>query len=290
MKPTLCKTFQGLIICTLTTVFTYASALAEFTPPPNDGFVTDEASVLSDEEELSLETTLTNYRNETSNEIAIVILKNLAGDTIENAALTIARKWGVGSSKNNGVLVLLSYEERELRIEVGYGLEGAIPDIVAKNIIEELIVPSLREGKYAEGLVAGIDALQKHIGGEYTADRYNNEPFDGGGFQFLIFIAFILFQLALTFLGRTKSWWLGGVLGGGIGILLTIFFQAWLLIPILTVVGLLFDFIASKTHGKTGRSGRFGGGFGSGFGGSSGGGFGGFSGGSFGGGGASGKW
>jgi uncharacterized protein len=237
---------------------------------------------------------LLQYQKQTTNEIAIVILPNLGGYAIEEAALEIGRKWGVGSVKNNGILMLVAYEEREVRIEVGYGLEGAVPDLVAKGIIDTDIVPFFREGQYAKGIEAAIDSLKKHIGNEYTADRYakpeTDSPFLGTG---LIF-AFVLFQWLLVILGRTKSWWLGGVFGAVAGIILVVLFSWWISIPVLVILGLFLDFVVSRNYKKRGPTKWWAGGGwgpgGGGFGGGSGGGFGGFGGGSFGGGGASGRW
>ncbi len=267
---------------------------AEFAVPPNDGFFTDMADIVSSDDEQEIEKTLQDYKNATTNEIAVVILKSLDGYPIEQAALEIGRRWGVGSVKNNGLLMLIAYDDREVRIEVGYGLEGAVPDIVAKGIIDMDITPRFREGDYAGGITGAIDSLQKHIGKEYTVDRYVSS--EEGPFRvFGIFFAFILIQWLIAILGRTKSWWLGGVIGGIGGAVLAVFFGWWLSIPILVPLGLLLDFIVSRNYRARGQTSWWaGGGWGPGgggrFGGGSGGGFGGFGGGSFGGGGASGRW
>ncbi len=263
-----------------------------FTVPPNDGFVTDTANILSLADRQKLADRITDYQKTTSNEIAIVIVQSLEGTTIEEAALTIARKWGVGSTKNNGILILVSYADRSVRIEVGYGLEGAVPDIVAKGIIEEDISPRFRNADYYGGLSQAIDSLQKHIGGEYTQDRYMSHAQENSPWSFIFFFGFVVFQWLLAILGRTKSWWLGGVFGAIGGIMLVAFFGWWYSIPILILLGLLLDFIVSKVYAKRGATPWWaGGGWGPGGGGfSSGGGFGGFGGGSFGGGGASGRW
>ena len=283
--------------------WTLALALAMVAPsahafdiPPNDGLVTvsldSGTSVLTREQRDAIAAELEAYDRETSNQIAIVIVQSLQGEPIEDVGLQIARKWGVGSSKNNGILILFSYDDRQVRMDVGYGLEGAVPDIVAGGIINEDMIPLFRDGDYAGGFRAGIDALKKHIGGEYTADRYSQTSSDGVS-PYLIFIVFILFQWLLAVLGRTKSWWLGGVLGGIGGIVLVILFGWWLTIPILIVLGALLDFIVSANYHSRGRTSWWaGGGWGPGGGrfGGGGGGFGGFGGGGFGGGGASGRW
>ena len=274
-------------------------AFAAFTVPPNDGFVTISGftdavrSPISPAQESAIEQVLTDYRAKTSNEIAVVFLKNLEGQSIEDAGLSIGRKWGIGAKeKNNGILILIAYEEQQMRIDVGYGLEGAVPDIVAKGIIDTDIVPFFRTGDYAGGMLAAIDALKKHIGGEYASDRYDSQAEGAPPSAFLIFVLFILFQWGLAVMGRTKSWWLGGVFGGVAGIILTVAFGWWITIPILIPIGLVLDWIVSRNFTKRGKTQWWaGGGWGPGGGfGGGGGGFGGFSGGGFGGGGASGRW
>ncbi|MDD5026596.1 MAG: TPM domain-containing protein [Candidatus Peribacteraceae bacterium] len=282
----------------LMAVCVFVGAVCAFDVPPNDGFVTDTAGMLTTDQKLALDTMLGDYQMKTSNEIAVITVASLGGEEISDVAVQIGRAWGVGGElKDNGILLLVSRDDRQLFIATGYGLEGAVPDIVAKGVIEEDIVPQFKEGAYFEGIQAGIGSLQKHIAGEYTADRYTKSSTSGVGFVgFIFFAGVILLQILLSFLGRTKSWWLGGVLGAVAGIVLTVLFAWWLSIPLLTVIGLLVDYIASKNPGKIGKGGRggwggwSGGGWGSGGGGSSGGGFGGFGGGSFGGGGAGGKW
>lgn len=262
---------------------------AGFVVPPNDGFVTDTAQLLQSGEEESLEGILSEYQRQTSNEIAVVTVPTLRGEPIADAAISIGRKWGIGTEqKNNGILLLVSYEDRSMFIAVGYGLEGALPDIVAKGIIEQDIGPKFREGKYGEGILAGVDALQKHIAGEYTSERYAADPAMDGFVPWLIFFAFIVFNFFAAAFARTSSWWLGGIVGGVLGILYTLLVGWWFSIPILVAIGLIFDYLVSK-HG-IGRGGRFGGFGGGRTGGGGSGGGGGFGGGSFGGGGAGGKW
>jgi uncharacterized protein len=290
------RTAIGWVLALCALVSVHQSAYA-FDVPPNDGLVTvalsEGTDVISREQRNVLEEELVAYAAQTSNQIAIVIVQSLQGEAIEEVALQIARKWGVGSVKNNGILILFSYDDREVRIEVGYGLEGAVPDIVVGGIINTDMIPHFREGNYYAGLAAAISSLQKHIGGEYTADRYADKN-ESGFTPYIFFIGFILFQWLFVILGRTKSWWLGGVLGGIGGVFLVALYGWWLSIPLLTIAGLFFDFIVSKnfhSKGKTkwwagggwGPRGGFGGGRG-------GGGFGGFGGGGFGGGGASGRW
>ncbi len=287
-------------VAIVTTVLGMTGTVLAYDVPSNDGFVTQymsekgAATVLTSEQEASLEGTLSAYEKQTSNEIAIFITDSLHDQPIEDVANTVFRAWGVGKNdKNNGILMVLAAADHKVRIEVGYGLEGAVPDIVAKGVIDTDMTPQFQEGKYFEGLTAGVDALIKHIGGEYTADRYADSGSDT--FPFLLFVAFILFQIFGAWMASTKSWWLGGVLGGVFGLIAALAFNWWLSIPPFILFGLLVDYVLSKNASRFGknRRGRWGGGFGGfggGMGGSGGGGFGGFGGGSSGGGGASGSW
>lgn len=261
-----------------------------FDVPLNDGYVTDVTGTLSDAQKQDIDATIDAYKKETSNEIAILLVNTLGGEDISEVGVKVGRAWGVGDKqKNNGILILVALEDHQVTIQTGYGLEGAVPDIVAKGIIDTDIAPNFREGKYYEGLSAAIDSLKKHIGGEYTADRYEEK---GAGIApFIFFFFFVLIQFFAAIFARTKSWWAGGVVGGVAGIILTAIFGWWVAIPILVVLGLLFDFIVSRMPKTPRRGGRWGGGGGfGGFGGGSSGGGGGFGGGSFGGGGASGGW
>lgn len=282
-----------LSIGTLALFFLSSSAWA-FDTPANDGFVTDEIGLLDPAQEESLEMTLTEYSQQTSNEIAVLVVKSLTGTTITDAGVQVFRdeRWRLGDEqKNNGLLILIAYDQNEIGITTGYGLEGAVPDIVAYGVIQRDIVPRFRDGEYYEGILAGIDALKKHIGGEYTADRYEQSEEDAGAFAWVFFILFVAADWFAALFARTKSWWLGGVFGGVFGIIFTALYSWWISIPALVLIGLLFDYIVSQ-KGYTRSRGPWRGGPG-GFGGSGrsgGSGFGGFGGGSTGGGGAHGRW
>src|SRR5437762_13606376 len=126
------------------------------------------AHVLSSEEAQQLEQQLVAYDDSTSNQIAIVTVKTLDDYPIEEYALKILRDWGVGNKKtNNGIVILAAIDDHKIRIETGYGMEGAIPDIVANQIIEEYIVPNFRQGNYYRGFDQAVDALIKAAAGEY---------------------------------------------------------------------------------------------------------------------------
>lgn len=259
-----------------------------FNVPLNDGYITDEAGILSDTQEQTLEQSLEEYRTNTSNEIAVLIIQSLSGADLTMAAVDTARNWGVGTKeKSNGVLMFIALQDRALTIQVGYGLEGALPDIVVKGIIDEEILPAFRDGDYFEGIEAGVDAIEKHIGGEYTADRYTGTD-TRGSFTFFMVFFLVMLNFLSAWLARSKGFWTGGVVGAVFGVVLWLLYSWIISLPFFIVVGLMFDYWVSHfPNARRRRGGDFWGGGGSGRGS---GGFGGFGGGSFGGGGASGKW
>lgn len=295
------KRVLGIVLGLVIGWGTLVPAFAYVSPGNPTGFVNDYTGTITVEQDQALEAKLTQFKNETTNEIAIAIVPNLDGDVIENYANELFREWGVGGKEhNNGILVLITKDDRTARIEVGYGLEGAVPDLLAKRILDDVILVDFAAGGYYLGLSNGVDALMAATRGEYTAPvRSSDGPTASGLFNTAVFVLFFLVPILASLLGKSKSWWAGGVVGGGFGLLnvLINFFAFTLLANILlgvgaVVVGLIFDYVVSKNYGKGGPGGSTpwffgGGGFG---GGRSSGGFGGFGGGSSGGGGASSSW
>jgi uncharacterized protein len=208
--------------------------------PPK--LVNDFAGILTPEQEHDLEAKLVAYDDTTSNQVAVVTLPTLVdpqnGNVYEDeeVALKILRDWGVGNKqKNNGIVILIvknkDNTERKIRIEVGYGLEGAVPDITANQIIQNDIVPNFREGNYYRGLDAATDDIIKAAQGEYKApDGYRNRGKQKGispsVIFFIILIIWILIQISSRGGGRGGggmlsrrgySGWSGGGGGGGFG-------------------------------------------------------------------------
>lgn len=233
--------------------------------PPK--LVNDFTGTLTPEQEAHLEQKLVAYDDTTSNQIAVVIISSTGDYPVEDVALRILRDWGVGNQKkNNGVVLLVAKDDRKVRIEVGYGLEGAIPDITAGHIIDRQILPNFREGNYYRGIEEGTDAIMQAAAGEYKApegygSRGKRKPVTIG-----LVIMIIIFWIIFGSIGR-------GGRGGG-GMMSRRGYRGWIGPAIWTGLG-----------------GGFSGGGGGGWsGGGGGGGFGGFGGGGGGGGGASGGW
>ena len=222
--------------------------------------VTDVAGVLSPEQKQALENKLVAIDDSSSNQIAVVILPSLDGYPKEEYATKLFRDWGIGNKKtNNGILLLIAINDRQIRIEVGYGLEGAIPDITALNIIDNDIKPAFKAGNYYEGIDQATDNIAKAAVGEYKVAKAKKSKSKGSGGLFMI-ILIIIFVILRS----------GG--GGGSNIGRSGFSDV--------ATGMLLGSLL-------GGGGRGGGGWGDSGGG---GGFGGFGGGSSGGGGAGGSW
>lgn len=261
-------------------------------------FVNDYAGILSPSQIDDLENKISSFEKNTTNEISVVTIPSLDGDTIENIAQDIFTKWGIGKKeKNNGVLLLVSISDRQTRIHTGYGVEGDLTDLGTSYIQSEVIAPAFKAGDYSGGINGAVDKMIESLGGsDIIPENYSNSKnYSNLPWEFIIFIFFTVFQILVAILGRSKSWWHGGVLGGGVALIVWHFFISSLLlaIPMIFVFvgfGLLFDFLVSRAYTQKKSSGHYPWWFGGGGGGSSGGGFGGFGGGFSGGGGSSGRW
>jgi uncharacterized protein len=257
--------------------------------PPLTGRVVDQTATLSAAQRQALDERLRAFEQRKGSQIAVLIVARTAPEAIEQFAIRVAEQWKIGRGKiDDGAILVIAKDERALRIEVGYGLEGALNDATARRIIDEQIVPRLRAGDFDGGIRAGTDAMMRVIDGEpLPAPSAGSVAEDSpmAMLPLLFFAALVVGGVLRTILGRGK----GAVAAGGLlGI------AAWLLSGVL-LLGLLaafLGFVVTLGGGRMGggwRGGRHGpvGGWGGGGGG--GGGFRG-GGGGFGGGGASGRW
>lgn len=273
-------------------------AFAYTSPGKPAGFVNDFAGVLTAQDKQVLEQSITGFEKSTSNEITVVTITNLGGDTIENYAVKLFEEWQIGKAgKDNGVLILVAIADREVRIEVGYGLEGALTDLQSSWIINQVMVPAFRNGDYFAGLSGAVEKVEAAVRGEFVPSESASEGYSGDIFHisWFVLVAFVFFfRIAVILLGRSPSWWMGGVLGAMLAGIVSLFFGSVIFLLLAFVpLGLLFDFLVSRSYGRAqargvlpwwwfiGRGGGHGGG---------GGGFGGFGGGHSGGGGSSGRW
>lgn len=222
-----------LFLILLATTTLYAQ---EHLPSPA-GFVNDFAHVLSSDDRGKLEALFFELDSRTTAEVAVVTIDTTQPRDIESYAVSLFEKWGIGKKgKDNGILLLVALKDRKVRIEVGYGLEGAVPDALAKQIISGIIIPSFKKGEYAKGIVAGSVAVVNLVAKEYnvTLAGFKDLPAASSpqkisplvSLFFLLFFI-MMFGLRWGFLwwailtpgtGRRRGgFWYGSGLGGGSG-------------------------------------------------------------------------
>ena len=268
---------------------------AEVAVPPLTARVTDLTGTLSPSQRDKLEQELRAFEARKGSQIAVLIVSTTQPEAIEQYSLRVAETWKLGRKGiDDGALLLVAKDDRTLRIEVGYGLEGVIPDAVANRIIDEIIVPFFKQGDFYGGIQAGVSRLIRLIDGEPLPPPQARDR-SWSGIADLLPVAFIAVMIGGGFLGSLLGRLIGAAVSGGIvGIVF------WVTIGSLTgalaagVVVFLFTLAIGGSGGRGGRGdfGGWSGGYSSGSGGGWGSGGGGFSGGGggFGGGGASGRW
>ena len=246
-----------LLFCLVATLV-QAQDFPEKPNPPR--LVNDFAGALNGTEINALEQKLKTYNDTTSSQITIVIVKTTQPRPASDYAFELGRRWGVGQKdKDNGLVLLWATDDRKLYIATGYGLEGAIPDAIAKRIISDVIIPEFKQKMYYRGLNRGIDMIIKYATGEYKAEPASEKGFPSGGFILTLIIIIIVFYIFSKMGGGGGGRRGNRSMGGG-----------------------FFPYTTYTGWGSS--SGNWGGG------GGSGGGFGGFGGGGFGGGGAGGDY
>jgi uncharacterized protein len=143
-------------------------ANAEPSFPKLTGRVVDKAGLLNPRNKKNLSAQLDAHENASSNQIVVAILKDLQGYSIEEFGYQLGRHWKIGQQdKDNGALLLFAIEERKVRIEVGYGLEGQLTDAISANIIHQIILPAFRKGQFDSGIKNGVTAMIEAVGGQY---------------------------------------------------------------------------------------------------------------------------
>jgi uncharacterized protein len=232
--------------------------------------IQDYANFLTKEQNKKLEIKLNKLSRESSTQILFVTVDNLFGYDKNDYATRLGEKWKVGGKEDNGIVFLVQpkngSQKGEVSIQVGYGLEGVIPDIVAKRIIEHEIIPNFKNGKYYRGVDAAVNVLIDLSLGKFSADKYleRNGGNQSGGWLPLIFVIFFMIMFFILRLKSARRYSIGHN------------------IPFWIAMGMMSSSGRSSSGGFsnfTSGGGSFGGG-----------GFGGFGGGSFGGGGAGGSW
>lgn len=307
-RPISTAALHSLVLLAILSLTQGASVARALDVPPLTGRVMDLADMLQTETETWLNDYLAELERSDSTQVAVLTIPSLAGESLEEYSMRVAQAWGLGRRDfDNGALLLVARDDRAVRIEIGYGLEGALTDLLAGRIVDNDIVPHFIAGDFDGGVVAGVTSIAEAVRGEHQAPSDRSDK-PGGG-SFLGLLAFVLFISSQ--LGRVSRVF-GGLAGGllmagagralfGVGLLGTAFLGFFGFMAGLVLAGIF----RNRFHGPRGprgpgsSGGRRGpplvffpgrfpgrGGFGGGFGG------GGFSGGGggFGGGGASGRW
>ena len=200
-------------------------------PPPPDRRVNDYAGVLSAADRDRLEQKLIAGEAGSRNQIVVAIFRSLQGESLEDYSIRLAQAWRIGQKGlDNGVIFLVFLDDRKTRIEVGYGLEGNLTDAISSSILRDVVAPRFREGRIADGIGAGVDAIERAIAGTYVrppaADRGKRAGEIGArellALAFVLFLIFAIVQSRMqTNAVRRRGWtgssrgWGGPFIGGG---------------------------------------------------------------------------
>ncbi len=266
--------------------------------PPLTGPVVDLTHTLSDAEIARIESRIRQLASERGSQIQVLIVPTTRPEAIEQYSIRVVERWKPGrKSIDDGVLLLIAKDDRRMRIEVGYGLEGAIPDAIAKRIIAEIIAPYFRRGQFGAGVAAGVEQIARLIEGESLPPPTKRGARSGDGLDgflpIIVFFAIFFGPFARALFGRLPGAGLtAAVAGGGFWMLTSTLIGSIMVAVIVFAVVLLFS--GGGRSSFPGNGGGYGGGFGGnwpgGMGGIGGGGGWSGGGGGFGGGGASGGW
>lgn len=267
--------------------------MAALEVPPLTARVNDTAAMFSPQVVSQTEAVLSQFENSDSTQIVVLTVPSLEGDLLEDYSMRVVEAWKIGQKGlDNGALLLITRDDRRLRIEVGYGLEGSLTDLTAGRIIGQVIVPRFKTGDFDAGLVDGVQAMIQAVRGEFTASEaptVKQQGNDPAGLIFLMIFAFSF--IAKVFHGKKSAAALAGAVASPVlGVMMLP--QLGLMLLVLVPIGALGGLFVSSLSASSGGGGGFYMGGGGSFGGSSGGFGGGFGGGGggFGGGGASGGW
>jgi len=263
-------------------------AAAQVPVPPLTGHVTDQTGTLTAEQKATLERTLTAFEARKGSQLAVLMVASTAPEEVEQFALRVAEKWKLGRKKiDDGAILVVAKDDRAVRIEVGYGLEGALTDLTSKRIISEIVLPRFKQQDFSGGITAGVDQIIRVVDGEPLPEPSDAPARSVGSVQQY---APVLFILALAVGGVLRAA-LGKVPGSLVtgGVVAVI---AWFVVGVVSmalgagVIALIVTLLGGGMGGRAlgGLGGYYGGGGRGGGGGFSGGG------GGFGGGGASGRW
>jgi uncharacterized protein len=181
---------KKILLSLFCTIFVYGA----LTFPKLTGRVVDEAGILSSGAKIKIESLLKSAENNSSNQVVVVTLKSLQGNDIADYGYQLGRYWGIGQKKlNNGVLLIVAPNERKVRIEVGYGLEGKLTDAISSVIINSDILPYFRRGDYDSGVINGVKAILSVLKGTYKKNSKTSKKDNFAPLLFFVFVFFVMF-------------------------------------------------------------------------------------------------
>ena len=263
---------------------------AQVPVPPLTGHVIDQTGTLTAEQKATLEQTLTAFESRKGSQLAVLMVATSAPEEIEQFALRVAEQWKLGRKRvDDGAILVVAKDDRAMRIEVGYGLEGALTDLTSKRIVSETLLPRFKSQDFYGGITAGVGQIIRVIDGELLPAPGNKPVGDTGNVQQYVPVLFILALAVGGVLRAALGKVPGSLVTGGV-----VAVMAWFVVGAVSMAlgaGVIALFVTLLSGGIGGRGfgGYYGGGGRGGSGGSGGGGFSG-GGGGFGGGGASGRW
>lgn len=206
-----CEANKFLLACFICSLLIPMLSFGQNIPDQPTGHVNDYANMLSSSEQQRLETKLRNYRDTTTTVIAVATINSLEGRNIQQVGTELFNRWNIWEGdKNNGVLILIAKQEHRMRIDVGYGLEGAIPDVMAGRIIRDVLNPNFKKGNYYAGLDRATSILIDLARGEFQGELTENRRGSGGD-DMASFIVFFLFIVFVIYASSRKG---GGKNGG----------------------------------------------------------------------------
>ncbi|MEI8062185.1 MAG: TPM domain-containing protein [bacterium] len=225
----------------VTSTISVKSVYAYKNPGAPTGFADDFAGVIDQDSEQQLESSLTELEQQTGVEFSVVTVKSLGGDTIENFAHSLFQDWGIGAkASNKGLLLLIAIKDHRARFEVGYGLEGTLTDLLTSKIQQQYMIPQFKAGDYTGGIKDAIGQVVGILKGDVSVDTYQtpevvDQPvyvpvsiwskITSDFFPFFLYLIFpsliFFFQLIVYSMARSKSYWMGGALFGGVGLTVT---------------------------------------------------------------------
>ncbi len=217
------KSWRILIVLFASAALTWAAVGLALEVPKLQGRVNDHANLLQPAQRAQLESRLAAYEESSGNQFVLLTVRSLEGDPIEDFSIRIAEAWKLGSKQeDNGLILLVALEDRQMRVEVGYGLEGNIPDVIASRIIRNVLTPAFRQGDYYGGINQAFGALMKAASGEAVPEAAGpvrrgreSQPANPWVTGFSLLVTLLVLSMSWLSPGRRRRFGYYGGMGGG---------------------------------------------------------------------------